>query len=129
MTEINELKSWIAHAEEDFAAAKALIRLKKPLLSGASFHAQQSAEKYLKALLILKDIDFPKTHDLPTLNTMCNEAGILSGLIPQQLIDLTEYAVHRRYPGDQPTVEEAKDAIEIAKSVRNFARKYLGLEK
>ena len=75
MTDINELKSWIAHAEEDFAAAKALIRLKKPLLSGACFHAQQCSEKYLKALLILKDIDFPKTHDLPSLDTMCNRRG------------------------------------------------------
>ena len=129
MTDINELKSWITHAEEDFAAAKVLARLKKPLLSGACFHAQQSAEKYLKALLILKDMDFPKTHDLPTLNTLCNEVGILTGLIPQQLIDLTEYAVHRRYPGNQPTSEEAEDAIEIAKSVRRFARVYLGLKK
>lgn len=112
-----------------FRCGQSINSSQKPLLLGACFHAQQSAEKYLKALLILKDIDFPKPHDLPTLNTMCNETGILSGLIPQQLIDLTEYAVHRRYPGDQPTAEEAKDAIEIAKSVRSFARKYLGLEK
>ena len=129
MTDINELKSWITHAEDDFSAAKALIRLKKPLVSGACFHAQQSAEKYLKALLILKDFDFPKTHDLPTLNTMCNEAGILTGLVVQELVDLTEYAFRRRYPGDQPTTEEAKEAIEIAKSVRRFARGYMGLKK
>jgi len=129
MTDISELKSWIAYAEEDYAAAKALLRIKKPLLSGACFHAQQSAEKYLKALLILKDFDFPKTHDLPTLNTMCNKAGILTGLVAQELIDLTEYAVRRRYPGNQPTHEEAKNAIEIAKSVRRFARGYLGVKK
>lgn len=129
MTGIEELKSWIAQAEEDFSAAKALFRLKKPLLTGACFHAQQSAEKYLKALLILKDFDFPKTHDLPTLNTMCNEAGILTGLVVQELVDLTEYAVRRRYPGDQPAIEEAKEAIATAQAVRKFARKYLGLTK
>ncbi len=129
MTDISELKSWINHAEDDFSAAKALTRLKKPLLSGACFHAQQSAEKYLKALLILKDVDFPKTHDLPTLNTMCNEMGILTGLVVQELVDLTEYAVRRRYPGDEPTREDAKDAIEIAKSVRRFARSFLGFKK
>ena len=129
MTDVSELKSWIANAEEDFSAAKALFRLRKPLLSGTCFHAQQSAEKYLKALLILKDVDFPKTHDLPTLNTMCNEIGILTGLNLPQLIDLTEYAVRRRYPGNQPTREEADEAIEIAKSVRRFARAYLGLKR
>ncbi len=129
MTEVTELKSWIAHAEDDFDAAKALMRQKRPLLSGACFHAQQSAEKYLKALLILKDFDFPKTHDLPTLNTMCNDKGIFTGLVIQELVDLTEYAVRRRYPGDQPTLDEAKEAVEIAKSVRTFARAYLGLKK
>ena len=129
MTDIKELKSWIAHAEDDFLAAKTLARTKKPLLTGACFHAQQSAEKYLKALLILKDVDFPKTHDLSTLNTMCNETGILTGLIPRQLTDLTEYAVRRRYPGEEPTREDAKEAIEIATTVRRFARSYLGLKK
>jgi hypothetical protein len=34
-----------------------------------------------------------------------------------------------RYPGDEPTIEETKDAIEIAKSVRQFARAYMGLKK
>jgi HEPN domain-containing protein len=128
MTDIRELKSWIAHAEEDFSAANALFRLRKPLLSGACFHAQQSAEKYLKALLILKDVDFPKTHDLPTLNTLCNNAGIITGFDPQQLVDLSEYAVHRRYPGSQPTREETKEAIKIAKTVRKFARYWMGLK-
>lgn len=129
MTNVKELKSWIALAEEDFAAAKALMRQRKPLLLAACFHAQQSAEKYLKALLILKDFDFPKTHDLPTLNTMCNSNGIITGLILQDLVDLTEYAVRRRYPGDQPILAEAKDAIKIANSVRRFARTYMGLKK
>ncbi len=129
MTDVKELKSWIANAEDDFGAAKVLMRLKKPLLAGACFHAQQCAEKYLKALLILKDVDFPKTHDLPTLNTMCSEAGIFTGFDVGQLVDLTEYAVRRRYPGNQPTPEEAKEAIEIAKSVRRFARSFLGFKK
>jgi HEPN domain-containing protein len=67
MTEISELKSWSAHAEDDFGSAKTLLRIKKPYVSAVCFHAQQCAEKYLKALLVLKDVDFPKTHDLLTL--------------------------------------------------------------
>jgi len=129
MTEISELKSWIAYAEEDYSAAKTLYSLKKPLLSAVCFHAQQCAEKYLKALLILKDVDFPKTHDLPTLNTLCNQNGILTGFDPQQLADLTKYAIQARYPGNQPTSEEAKETLEIAKIVRRFARSFLGLKK
>lgn len=129
MTEISELKSWIENAEEDYSAAKALIQLRKPLTSGACFHAQQCAEKYLKTLLIYKDENFPKTHDLPSLNTLCNKAGIMTGFELQQLIDLTEYAVRRRYPGDQPTLAEAKEAIKIAATIRKFSRNFLGLRR
>ena len=39
MTDVKELKSWIASADDDFEAIKALIRLRKPLLAGACFHA------------------------------------------------------------------------------------------
>ena len=129
MTEISELRSWIAYAEDDFKAAKTLLSLKKPILAAVCFHTQQCAEKYLKALLILKDVGFPKSHDLSTLNTLCNQNGILTGFDPQQLADLTKYAVQARYPGSQPTPEEAKEAIEIAKTVRRFARSFLGLKK
>lgn len=129
MTEISELKSWIAYAEQDYSAARALLQPKKPLHGAVCFHAQQCAEKYLKALLILKDVDFPKTHDLPTLNTLCSQNGIFTGFDPQQLADLTKYAVQARYPGSQPTREETKEAIEIAKTVRRFARSFLGLKR
>ncbi|HJS18273.1 MAG TPA: HEPN domain-containing protein [Anaerolineales bacterium] len=102
--------------------------LKKPLLAAACFHAQQCAEKYLKALLLLKDVDFPKTHDLPTLDTLCQQNRILTGFDPHQLTDLTKYALQSRYPGSQPTLEEAREMIEIAKTVRRFARSFLGLK-
>jgi HEPN domain-containing protein len=129
MSEISELKSWIAHAEDDFGSAKTLLRIKKPYVSAVCFHAQQCAEKYLKALLILKDIDFPKTHDLLTLDSLCNQNGIFTGFDQQQLIDLTKHAVQTRYPGNQPTPDEAQEALEIAMIVRKFSRAFLRLKK
>ncbi len=129
MTDINELKSWIAHAEDDYSAAKILIRSRKPLLYSACFHAQQCAEKYMKALLIYKDQDFPRVHDLSTLDEMCNSAGIFIGIDANRLEFLSGYAVGSRYPGDEPTLEETKEAIEIAQTVRRFARSFLGLKK
>lgn len=128
MTDIKELKSWVASAEEDLAAARTLLRQRKPILFGACFHAQQCAEKYIKALLIFKDVDFPKTHDLITLNTLCNRAKIFTGLDPQQLAELSRHAVQTRYPGNQPTREEAKEALKITMSVRRFARAFLELK-
>ncbi len=80
-------------------------------------------------MLVSRQADFPKTHDLPTLNVLCNNAGILTGFSPAQLTILTDHAVASRYPGDAPTIDDAKESVEIAKSVRRFARKFLGLNK
>jgi HEPN domain-containing protein len=127
MTEANDPLAWAVRAEEDFALARSALRRKQPLASGACFHAQQCAEKYLKALLISKSADFPKTHDLLMLNHLCSTNGILLEIDPRHLNTLADYAVRTRYPGNDPTIEDAKEAIELAKLVRNFARKFLGI--
>lgn len=127
MTEVNDPRAWGEHAEEDFILARAALRRKQPLTSGVCFHAQQCAEKYMKALPISKGADFPKTHDLLMLNNLCSAAGIFLEIDPKHLNTLADYAVRTRYPGNNPTVEDAKEAIELVKLVRNFARKYLGI--
>lgn len=81
----------------------------------------------MKALLISNGADFPKTHDLLMLNNLCTANGILLEIDAKHLHTLTEYAVRMRYPGEDPTAEDAREAIELAKIVRSFARKYLGL--
>jgi HEPN domain-containing protein len=126
MTEPNDALAWVVRAEEDFTLARSALRRKQPLVSGACFHAQQCAEKYLKALLISRGRDFPKTHDLLLLNNLCSTNGILLEIHPKHLNTLTDYAVRTRYPGNDPTLEDAKEAIELAKLVRSFARKFLG---
>jgi len=127
MNEINDPLAWVARAEEDLALARSALRRKQPLASGACFHAQQCAEKYMKALLISQSADFPKTHDLLLLNNLCSTNGILLEIDPKHLNTLADYAIRTRYPGNDPTAEDAKEAIELAKLVRNFARKFLGI--
>jgi hypothetical protein len=46
---------------------------------------------------------------------------------PRHLNTLTDHAVRTRYPGNDPTTEDARDAIEYAKLIRSLARKFLGL--
>ena len=127
MTEINDPIAWAERAEEDFILARTALRRKQPLTYGACFHAQQCAEKYMKALLISKGADFPKTHDLLMLNGLCSSSGIFLEINSKHLNTLTDYAVRTRYPGNDPTVDDSKEALELAKLIRTFARKYLGL--
>lgn len=119
---------WAEYAENDWKAAKLLFKGKKPPTTVTCYHAQQSAEKYLKAMLVAKKVDFPKTHDLSTINMICNNNGIFTGFSTESLTILTDHAVTARYPGDMPTIEDAKESLEIAEGVRKFARQWLGIK-
>lgn len=127
MSDVTDFLAWIQRAEEDYAAALSAVRRRTPLTYVACFHAQQCAEKYLKAILVSKQIAFSRTHDLLLLNDQCEKAGVLLGLDAKALNTLSDHAVKARYPGDDPTSEEAREALAIAKTVRRFVRIYLGV--
>lgn len=129
MSGSDESLEWANYAEEDLIMAKSALRHRKPLTTSSCFHSQQCAEKYFKAILVAQDVEFPKTHDLLILNTLCTNAGIFTGFTKEDLGRLSGYAVHTRYPGNQPALDEAKEALEITMTVRKFARKFLGLRK
>jgi len=120
--------AWAARAEEDYRLAQSALRRKQPLLYGACFHAQQCAEKYLKALLVSRGQAFPKTHDLVALSDLCEQAGIIVPVHPESLDRLSAYAVGVRYPGEDPSLEEARSALKTARKVRRFARQLLGMK-
>jgi HEPN domain-containing protein len=63
---------WIEKAEGDFATAGRELRARKqPNYDAVCFHAQQSAEKYLKALLQEQGTAVPRTHMLLDLLAIC----------------------------------------------------------
>jgi len=128
MSDPSEPLPCIELAEEDYLVLLSLLRRKKPLTSSACFHAQQCVEKYLKAILVSTKYSFPKTHDLRLLSNLCSKAGVFVEIDPDQLDQLTAYAIHTRYPGDYPTFEEAKQALSITKLVRKFARQWFNLK-
>jgi HEPN domain-containing protein len=128
MSDVNDPLAWVDRAEEDYTMARSALRRKIILANGACFHAQQCAEKYLKAALVSKGREFPKTHDLLTLNNLCLEASFTLGIGLRELARLSAHAVDTRYPGAGPTSDDAREALETAKTVRKIVRKWLGLK-
>ena len=122
MSEPTDYQAWIVRAEEDYVLSRSALRRKVPLLYGATFHAQQCAEKYLKALLVAYGCAFPRTHDLVALHDLCLRADLRVPIEAEQLERLNAYAVQVRYPGDDPTLDEAREAVEIALAVRRWAQ-------
>lgn len=127
MSAVTDPLAWIQRAEEDYAAALSAVRRRTPLTYVACFHAQQCVEKYLKAILVAKQVTFSRTHDLLLLNDQCEKAGVLLGLAAKSLNTLSDHAVKVRYPGDDPTSAEAREALAIARTVRRLARAHLGV--
>ncbi|MBI5211825.1 MAG: HEPN domain-containing protein [Nitrospirae bacterium] len=127
---INKIvKQWLEYAEEDLRLAKHALKLSSSCpYKLIAFHAQQCAEKYLKAFLALRKVDFPYTHNLSLLLELCVPvADWIEDL--QEAKALTPYAVTARYPGrDKVTKKDALEAIAIASKVRKVVRKALKRE-
>jgi len=114
---IDLVKLWIEKAENDLINAKHSINIKpKPPLDTVCFHAQQCAEKYLKAFLVFHEIEFEKIHDLGELISLAASTDRNFFDIIEYGEKLTDYAVDIRYPLllEEPTEGEAKEAIEMA---------------
>jgi len=120
-------RKWVRKAEDDFQVACNLSEGDGVHFYAATFHAQQSAEKYLKAFLVWHQIEFTKTHDIKVLLDL---AGRMDSTLPDALKDavmLTPYGVEYRYPGDYPEVQHAdvQQAVECARRVREEILKRL----
>lgn len=111
---------WLLRAEEDLAACRILAGEELHVRGAVGFHAQQTAEKLLKALLTWHQIEFPKTHDLTVLLDLVAACDSELAATLADLDELTQYAVVTRYPGDHPqlTSEATKRAVALAVSAR-----------
>ncbi|MEI8139904.1 MAG: HEPN domain-containing protein [bacterium] len=122
-----EVIEWVDKAEGDFISAKRECRARKmPNFDAACFHAQQSAEKYLKAYLQELNIPIPKTHDLVRLLSEIPPTPALD-VLRSGMATLTAYAVEFRYPGECASQEVAKEAITLSGAVRDELRHLLSL--
>ena len=120
---------WVDKAEADLATARREIdALDKPNYDAVCFHTQQCAEKYLKACLQEADISFRKTHDLSELldSTLSIHPTLES--LRQDLNSLSAFAVEYRYPGESADLDEAQEAFQKCKNVREIIRRVLHLE-
>ena len=121
-------KDWLAHAESDLNLARVAREQKDVLPEQTCFHAQQTAEKALKAVLLFKGIDFPLVHDIEELLELAKQNGLA---LPREVSDagtLTPYAVEARYPGrlEEITSSDVDEAIHLAEAVLRWAADVLG---
>jgi HEPN domain-containing protein len=127
---IDLVHQWVERAEEDFRTAEYTLTMPENCPYGTiCFHAQQCVEKYIKALLVWRAIDFPKTHDIGELIQLL-PSGVALPLTEAEQELLTDYATGTRYPGDREPISrtEAEEAVTMARKVREVIRTHLPKE-
>ncbi len=107
-----------------------LVLARQPLPQGAfyedlCFHAQQAAEKALKAVYLHHGWSFRYTHDLEELVTNLRRKGLAVPAVVDEATILTSFAWEARYPGLSEPVsdEEYREAIRHAQAVMTWAEK------
>jgi HEPN domain-containing protein len=123
-----QVLAWLAKAQTDLTMADLAMSVgADPMPDQACFHAQQAAEKALKALLVADGRMVPRTHNLIVLVDVLGEREPLSEEFVRQCGILTLYGVSARYPDfTEPDSTEAVAAIAFAQNVVARVRRVLG---
>ena len=130
---LKKVMQWLSLADEDLNLASYALGLgaQSPYRLIA-YHAQQCAEKCLKAFLVYHNVDFPYTHNIRMLLKLCGKQAVWAQTL-KAAEELTPYAITARYPGEEEEVTEAEAnrAIELARKVQAQVRtalKQLGVD-
>lgn len=110
-------------ARQDEAAVHALLESSDVADEIVAFHAQQAAEKALKAVLAFRGAKYPRTHNLGALLDLLRDAGVDVPEWTEQARTLTPFAVALRYEDLAGPAEpfDRAEAFELIRRVRAWA--------
>lgn len=119
-------RDWLRYAVSDLELAR-MPRAPKIMLESLCYHAQQCAEKALKAVLTSRCIPVPRTHSVGLLLDLLSQDVAIPPDVEEATV-LTDYAVMCRYPGDAEPVtqQEYENAVHLAETVLGWARALIG---
>jgi HEPN domain-containing protein len=129
------VRDWVKKAENDLLNAEIVLPHEPCPFDTVAFHAQQCAEKYLKALLSWRLIDFERTHELGKLIDR-PPADVAVPLTKTEARLLSRYGAQGRYPTRKredkpqepipyPTRVSAERYVAQARAVREAIRPLL----
>jgi HEPN domain-containing protein len=108
-------------ARRDQAALQALLGAPGVGVAVAFFHAQQAAEKALKAVMCLHALEYRRTHDLEELAGQLADAGHPPSVAESELRLLTPCAVEYRCDHEAPELLISAKAQAIASALLSWA--------
>lgn len=122
MAACDEARRLLAKAGEDEYVLDRLLEDAAAPEAMVGFHAQQAAEKLLKAALFLAKAVPPRTHNLTQLLELAEASGLQLPEGCEMLRWLTPYAVLYRYEGEAEADEEKLVRGEVRENLRVLRR-------
>jgi HEPN domain-containing protein len=119
-------RSLLDLAERDFRAMKLLATGAGIDDSVVGFHAQQTVEKALKAVLAHAAVAFRRTHDIAELLDLLADSGQVPPPAADFLDELTPYAVNYRYGLIEPRGLDRPAALAAIEAVLRWAQAAIG---
>jgi HEPN domain-containing protein len=116
----------LQRASDDAVAARAMLLVESVTDMIVATLAQQAVEKSVKAVLAVRGVDFPFTHDLGGLARICKENEVP---LPDDLdgVDqLTPYAGALRYDAEDPKLVDRATALRWATAAVSWAQAQVG---
>jgi HEPN domain-containing protein len=120
MAACDEARRLLAKAAEDEYVLDRLLDDAKAPEAMVGFHAQQAAEKLLKAALFLAGVAPPRSHNLAELADLAANSGLKLPAGCEALRWLTPYAVLYRYDGDADEDEDRLARQEVRENLRRL---------
>ena len=111
--------AWIAKAGNDLLCIRNNLAASQVPADAVCFHAQQAAEKAIKALIAARALAPQRTHDLTTLLNDAHAAGWSVDPLREPCEVVNPYSVTARYPGVHldPTLAEARTCAAAGETV------------
>jgi len=126
------VREWIRKAENDLLTITNNMRAPAGEIpyDTCCFHAQQAAEKYLKAYLTFHGRETPFSHNLAGLARGCLDIDPSFADWIERAEELTPFGVAARYPdeGIWPTLDETQAAWNTARELKKHILGLLGDE-
>ena len=114
---------WLKYANNDLETVHILNNHQPLQVEIICYHCQQAAEKALKAFLLFKDMEPPKTHSLESLVDLCLKLSNDFEDIIGECEYLNPFGVQPRYPfGLELSEEDAMTSAQKCELIIKFIR-------
>jgi HEPN domain-containing protein len=123
MEPLKGAKLLLSKAKDDEILLEEIITNERIREEIVGFHAQQAAEKLLKAFLMARSIPYRRTHDLRELIDLIKDHGIKFPELLMEIRTLSPFAVEFRYdyiPMEEELPFNRQKALEMVRQLRKW---------